>query len=163
MRKGSCSTFDNWQWRNGGVLLHIPMPVRKSLSNLQRRGAFTAAFTSKKLKMTIKISFLCHWQLIPNFFSAHLLILLRWKTKGAVGVVCAVGNWLLIANYCTWWSFNFEGLTKDGGRGRLSASLFYHTFQMSLISAGSISLDSTFKRLHLRLVFPTQFSILFET
>jgi hypothetical protein len=30
------------------------------------------------------------WQLISNFFTAHLPILVQCQTKGAVGVVCAL-------------------------------------------------------------------------
>ncbi len=40
-----------------------------------------------------KKSLFCNWQLIPNIFSAHLPILVRYKTKGSVGAVCALlGN-----------------------------------------------------------------------
>ncbi len=56
----------------------------------------------------------------------------------------------LIANYCARWRCNFKGLSQDGRWKdfflKTSAPLFLMTtFQMSLISAGSISLDSTFK------------------
>jgi hypothetical protein len=54
----------------------------------------------------------------------------------------------LIANYCTRWRCNFRGLSQDEGRRiflKASAPLsLMTTYQMSLISAGSISLDSTF-------------------
>jgi hypothetical protein len=73
------------KWRNGGVLF-------TPLQNLQMRGAFIAAFTSEKRWMTIKKSLSRHCQLIPNFFIAHLPILVRWKNKGAVETVCSIGR-----------------------------------------------------------------------
>jgi hypothetical protein len=43
-----------------------------------------------------KKSLFCNWQLILNFFTAHLPLLAQNKTKGAVGAVCALlGNWQL--------------------------------------------------------------------
>jgi hypothetical protein len=54
------------------------------------RGVFTAAFTSEKRWMTIKKSLFRIWPLILNFFIAHLSILVRCKTKGAVGALCAL-------------------------------------------------------------------------
>jgi hypothetical protein len=62
------------------------MSVRHTLRNLQRCGAFIAAFTSEKHWMIIKKS----WQLIPYIFSIYLLILLLCKIKGTVGAVCAL-------------------------------------------------------------------------
>jgi hypothetical protein len=64
------------------------MPLRQFLPNLQTGGAFIAAFTSEKQWMTIKKGLLGHWPLIMNFFVAHFLILVRGKSKGAVGAVC---------------------------------------------------------------------------
>jgi hypothetical protein len=64
--------------RNRGVLL-TPLRI------LQIHGAFIAAFTSEKRWMTIKKR---NWPLIPNFFIAHLSILVQSKTKGVVRVVC---------------------------------------------------------------------------
>jgi hypothetical protein len=53
----------------------------------------------------------------------------------------------LFANYCTRWRCNVKGLSQAGGRAdlflNLRASLFNEN--PSLVSAGSISLDSTFK------------------
>ncbi len=66
------------------------MMVRQFLRDLQTRGAFIAAFTSGKRLMTIKKSLFRHWPLIMNFFVAYFLILVRCKTKGAVGAVCAL-------------------------------------------------------------------------
>jgi hypothetical protein len=54
--------------RNLGILL-TPLRI------LQMRGAFIAAFKSEKRWMTIKKSLFRNWQLIPNFFIAHLSIL----------------------------------------------------------------------------------------
>jgi hypothetical protein len=54
-----------------------------------------AAFTSEKRLMTIKKRFR-HWPYIMNFFVAYFSILVRCKTKGAVGAVCSlVQIWLL--------------------------------------------------------------------
>ncbi len=57
----------------------------------------------------------------------------------------------LMASYCysTRWRYSFKGLSLDGGRAdffkETSATLpFLKIYQMSLLSAGSISLDSTF-------------------
>jgi hypothetical protein len=61
--------------RNGGVLL---TPFR----NLQMHGAFIAAFTSEKRRMTIKKGLFRNWPLILNFFIVHLSMLERRKTKG---------------------------------------------------------------------------------
>jgi hypothetical protein len=72
------------------------MPVRQFLRILQTRGAFIAAFTSEKTTDDNQKSLFRHWPLIMNFFEAHLSILVRCKTKGAVGVVCALLRiWLL--------------------------------------------------------------------
>jgi hypothetical protein len=47
-------------------------------------------------KMTMKKCSVPNWQLIPNFFIAHLPILVRCKTKGAVGASYALlRNWQL--------------------------------------------------------------------
>jgi hypothetical protein len=60
-----------------------------------------------------------------------------------------VGNCSLIANSCTWRRWIFSGLSQDGGRAhflQISAPLsLINIYRMNLISAGSISLDSTFK------------------
>jgi hypothetical protein len=65
------------------------MTLRPFLRNLQTRKAFIAAFTSEKRLITIKKSLFHHWPLIMNFLVAYFLILVRCKTKGAVGAVCA--------------------------------------------------------------------------
>jgi hypothetical protein len=54
-----------------------------------------------------------------------------------------------MANYCTRWRHSFKVLSLDGGRAdfskKASATLpLIKIYRMSLISAGSISLDSTF-------------------
>jgi hypothetical protein len=53
-----------------------------------------------------------------------------------------------IANSLTRWCCNFKGLSQNGGRADFirnpRASLFNETFRMSIILAGSISLDRTF-------------------
>ncbi len=127
------------KWRNWGVLLTL-------LRNLQMRGAFIAAFTSEKRWMTIKKSLLRNWPLIANFFIAHLSILVRCKTKGAVGAVCTLlGIWPLCAQLpITVW----DGPESLQGSHRMGDGLIFlslmKTYRMSLISARSISLDSTF-------------------
>jgi hypothetical protein len=59
--------FDN-------TIAHWSKPERQLLRDLQRCGAFIAAFTSEKRWMTIKKSLFRHWPLIPNFFYAYLSI-----------------------------------------------------------------------------------------
>jgi hypothetical protein len=44
----------------------------------------------EKRWMTIKKISFRNWKLIQNFFIAYLLILVRCKTKGADGAVCAL-------------------------------------------------------------------------
>jgi hypothetical protein len=58
VRNGPWSAFGNWKMKKMVVLRHLmntivpwPMPVRQSLRNLQRRGAFNGAF-KVKMKMT---------------------------------------------------------------------------------------------------------------
>jgi hypothetical protein len=55
---GLCFAFGNWKMKKWKRFVNIvvpwPMPVRWSLSNLERCGAFIAAFTSEKLKTTTK-------------------------------------------------------------------------------------------------------------
>ncbi len=48
-------------------------------------GAFILAFTSEKQWMMLKISLFCNWQLIPDFFIAHLSMFVRCRTKGTIG------------------------------------------------------------------------------
>jgi hypothetical protein len=55
-----------------------------------------------------------------------------------------------MANYCIRWHGIFKGLSQDGGRAEFSKKplpplSLMTTYQMSLISAGSIWQDSTFK------------------
>ncbi len=131
----------------------LQMLVRHSLCNLQRC-AFIAAFTSEKRWM-IK-SLFCNLQLIPNIFSMHLPIRVRYKSRDAAGGRGGVRlteqlaiSRCLIANYCKRWRHSFKGLSQDGGWAdfskNLRASLFNDDLRMSLISAGSFSLDITFK------------------
>jgi hypothetical protein len=65
------------------------------LRNLQRRGAFFAAFTSEKLKMTIKKSLLKNGQMIPNIFTVHLPILVQFKTMLSRSGLDLMRNWQL--------------------------------------------------------------------
>jgi hypothetical protein len=52
-----------------------------------------------------------------------------------------------IANTCMRWSGIFKGLSQDGGQADFSKNLLASLFNKGLFneSAGSISLDSTFK------------------
>jgi hypothetical protein len=92
--------------------IDIVMPRRKSLLNLQRSGAFIAAFTSEKLKMTIKKSSFRNWQLILKFSIGHFPVLIRYKTKSEVGTLCLTKS--------TRWRYNFKGLSEDGGLAEFS-------------------------------------------
>ncbi len=65
------------------------MTVRQFLRNLQTRGAFIVSFTSEEQMITIKKCLFRHWPLIMNFFVAYFSILVRCKTNGAIGAVCA--------------------------------------------------------------------------
>jgi hypothetical protein len=116
------------KWTNGGILW---APLR----NLQMCRAFIAALTSEKRLIAIKKRLFRNWQLITNFFIAHLPIFVPCKNKGA--------GKCLIANYCLRWRCNFKGSQRMGD-GRTDVFLMT-SFWMSLVSAGSISLDSTFK------------------
>jgi hypothetical protein len=61
----------------------LPMSVRQSLHNLQRCGAFIAAFPEKNERRQSK-----------KVYSA--IVLVRCKTKGVVEAVCALlRNWQL--------------------------------------------------------------------
>jgi hypothetical protein len=95
VRKGLCSAFGNCKWRFVNTIAPWQTQVRHFLRNSQRYGAFIAAFTSEKRWMTIKNKFR-NWKFLPNIFSAHLPILVRCKTKGAIRAVCdLLGNWQL--------------------------------------------------------------------
>ncbi len=108
-------------WGVFNTIAQWSMTVRQFLRNLQTRGAFIPAFTSEKRLMTIKKSLFRHWPLIMNFFVAYFSILVRCKTKGAAGAVCALLRILpLMANYCIRWRGIFKGLSHDGGRADFS-------------------------------------------
>ncbi len=80
--------------RHLAQLQWLPILPILSLHKLQRRGAFIAAFTSEKQWMTIQKSVFLNWRLIPTFFIAHMPILARCKTNGAVRAV-----WALLCNW----------------------------------------------------------------
>ena len=90
MRNGHCSAFGNWKmkkWRHFvNTFAHWLVSIRHALHNLQSCRAFVMTFTSEKWKMTIKNSLFRNWQVIPNFFIAHLPILVQHKTS--LGSVC---------------------------------------------------------------------------
>jgi hypothetical protein len=67
-----------------------------------------------------------HWQLILIVFIAPLPILVRCKTKGAAGAVCAIAIRFLIANFCIRWRGIFKGLSQaeEGADFSLCAALF---------------------------------------
>jgi hypothetical protein len=72
------------------------------------------------------------WQLIPNFFIMPLPILVRCKTKGAAGAVCAMAIRFLIANYCWRRHCNFKGLSQAGKRAKLAENLRASPFNKEL-------------------------------
>jgi hypothetical protein len=74
MGNGLCSAFGNWKTMNVNTIGLWQMLVRQPLRNLQRWGAFIAAFTSERYK---KI-----YSAIGNCFQ---IFSSRCKTKGAVG------------------------------------------------------------------------------
>jgi hypothetical protein len=104
-------------------------------------------------KVTINCKFVifCNWQLIQNFFTAHLPSFV--KIKGAFGAVCAfLRSWQLGAQLAiTVWNgaVTVKGSYRMGdGRIFIKTSTplsSINTYGMSLISVGSISLDGTFK------------------
>jgi hypothetical protein len=49
-----CSSSNYNRKRRTNIVLPWPIPARQSLRNLQRRGAFIAAYPIEKWKMTIK-------------------------------------------------------------------------------------------------------------
>jgi hypothetical protein len=62
------------------------------------RGAFITAFTSEKRWITVKKSAFRKLAIDTEFLHLEFSILLRCKTKGAVGAVCALlCNWQLSA------------------------------------------------------------------
>jgi hypothetical protein len=66
VRNRLCSTFGNWKMKKCRLFVSIvpwPLPERQSLRNLQKCGAFIAAFTSEKRWMTIKKCLFRNWQL----------------------------------------------------------------------------------------------------
>jgi hypothetical protein len=70
MSNGLCCAFGNWKinkWRRFvNTIAPWPMPVRQSLRNLPRCGAFISAYTSENLKMTF-------WRInIFSWFRANL-------------------------------------------------------------------------------------------
>ncbi len=56
-------------------------------------------------------------------------------------------HWVAYGNYCTRWRHSFKGLLLDGGRAEFSKKTLplIKIYWISLLSARSISLDSTFK------------------
>jgi len=92
-------------WR----FLHIPMPVRQSLRNLQRRGAFTAAFTSENER-----------RLLAIFSSRICQSLYDVKPKAQSELCAQLAVRFLIANYCKRCRCNFKGVSQDGGQADFS-------------------------------------------
>ncbi len=111
--------------------------------NLQMHGAIITA--SEKFIDNDKKSWFRNWPLPPNFFTAHLYILVRCKTKGAVRVVCAL---LRIFPLSTQWPISVldgpESLKGSQKLGDGRTLPLIKVYRMSLISAGSILLNSTF-------------------
>jgi hypothetical protein len=128
------------------------MPVRKFLRNLQTRGAFIAilqvendGWQSKKVYSAIG-----HWYRIFSLDICQSLYDVKPKAQSerCVRITAHLPINCLIPNY--WDSAeSLKGPHRTGnGRNFLKnhrASSLMTTYRMSLISAGSISLDSTFK------------------
>ncbi len=128
---------------------HWSMTVKQFLRSLQTGEAFIVAFifTSEKWLMTIKKSLFRHWPLIMNFFAVYFSILVRCKTKGAGGVVCALLRICpfkcLIADYCIKWHGIYKGLSHDGGWEDFSKNPRASSFNKDL------SNEPNFGRIHL--------------
>jgi hypothetical protein len=112
------------------VFVTFPNVVKQSLHSIHW------GFYKWKIKDDDQKSLLRNWQLIQNFFTAHLPILVRCKIKGAVGAVCAFTAQLvfryLITHYCTRWRCNFKGPSQDGGRADISKNLCASLFNKYL-------------------------------
>jgi hypothetical protein len=124
----------------GPIFIHLNMECLRSASCFLKSIFTGTGYCSASLFRT--------WQLIPNFFIAHLPILVRCKTKGAVGAVCALpGNWKLNAQLPVTvrdGAVTLKGMGTGGFFLKPSAPLsLMTTYRMSLISAGAILLDST--------------------
>jgi hypothetical protein len=90
------------------VFVTYPNAVKQSLRNLQRDGAFIAAFTSeKKVYSSLAID--------SGFFLQLIFQSLYDEKENAQPEQCAI--MCLIAKYCTRWRCNFKGLLQDGGHG----------------------------------------------
>jgi hypothetical protein len=75
----------------------------------------------EKSWMMIKKSLFCNCPLIAIFLIMQLSILVRYKTKRAVGAMCACLHIkCLMANYCMRWRGIFTGLSLDGGQADFS-------------------------------------------
>jgi hypothetical protein len=93
--------------------------------------------------MTIKKNSFRNWQLIPNFFIAHLPILVRCKTKGAVGKMCALlRNWQLGANCQLLYEMTGKERKGDG-------RIFFLKTSTPLFFNDVLSNDPNFGRIHL--------------
>jgi hypothetical protein len=104
--------------------------------------------------------FIPQLELIPNIFSPHLPILVRFKTKGAVGTVCALLAQLAIrcriANFCTRWRRSFKGLSPHGmDDGRI----FSKNLRAFLFN-DDLSNESNFGRAHLAGQYLSIFTVL---
>ncbi len=81
------------KWRNGGVLLG---PLRHgqcrwdSLCAIYKGSEHSSWLLPVKMKDGNQKSLFRNWHLIPNFFIMHLSILIRCKTEGAFGLICAL-------------------------------------------------------------------------
>jgi hypothetical protein len=89
-----------------------------------------------------------HWKQFPNLFMAPLPTAVCSKKKGWMCV--PLGIRIPIANSCIRWCYNFKGSHRMGNGRIFQKSLrgfFFNKYnQMNLVSAGSISLESTFNQ-----------------
>ncbi len=120
--------------------------------SFQGRRAFITAFPIENWKTSIKKSSLHIGNWFRNFSSCLCQSVYEVKQKAQQELCVPLGIMNLIAKYCTRWQRIFKGLSQDGGWAdiyKISVPLFLiNTYQMSLISAGSILLDSTFTIFH---------------
>ncbi len=99
---------------------------------------------------TIKKSFFRHWQLILNFFTVHLPILVRCKTKGTVGALCALlHNWQLSALLPTTITERDDPVTLKDSHRMGDRRIFFLKNSTSPLFKEGLSNEHNFGRIHL--------------
>ncbi len=143
------------KWRHFvNTIAPWPMSIWQSLRNLQWCRAFFTAFTSEKWKRWSKkvySTFDSWYQIFSLRICQSLYNVKQKQSRSGVHLTAQLAMRCLNANYCTRWRHNFKGLSQDVGWADFSIKKtstplsLMTTYWMSLISAGFISLDSTFK------------------